>query len=400
MSLKLPNPASSKSRKFLLISPTKVWDDTSGSNLRIRQVVSELTKNPNNTIYLVQSVPDSETQFPFWKEVQENLHISSIGRIRISSCNRLKLGPFDGRVSGSYLVQLIQEIVESVQPELVYWFEGPLAYYGIKGLEKNEKSVQVVEFANVEKFRYRSLLSESTLKSRLINGIEYLKSLHWESQLIENCDGIVSLSLHEVKYLESKSKGSVHLFENELKIIQATHSRDDLTLLSVGSWWYQPNRIGLEKFIKREWPKVLLEIPDAKLVVAGNKANTLKIPRGARNIEILGFVQDLGKLYASCSLVLAPAQTGGGSQLKVSEALSHMRIVVGPKFVERSRPQNLPEALVNGTGKLHVVIVRLLQDTQTRNRLENELRIFLNGRVTKNESQSLENYLLGLRKML
>lgn len=391
---------SSKSTKFLLISPTKVWDDTSGSNLRIRQVVSELTKNPNNTVYLIQSEPGIVTPFPFWKEVQENLYVSSIGRVPISSWNRFKLGPFDGRVSGTFLVKHIQEIIDSVEPEFVYWLESPLAYFGIKALDKKGKPIQLVEFANVEKFRYRSLMSEGTLKSRLINGIEYLKSLYWESQLIKKCDGIISLSVSEMNYLKNRSKCGAHLFENELKVNQQTYSRNDMNLLSVGSWWYQPNRIGLERFIKSEWPKVLLEIPHATLVVAGKNANTLKIPRGTRNIEILGYVDDLSKLYDSCSLVLAPAQTGGGSQLKVSEALSHLRIVVGPKFVEKSKPQGFPEYFVYGTSKLHNEIVRLLRDTPARNKLEDELRIFLKSRTTKNELQSLESYVLGLRKEL
>jgi hypothetical protein len=75
----------------------------------------------------------------------------------------------------------------------------------------------------------------------------------------------------------------------------------------------------------------------------------------------MGFVDDLGALYDWSSVVLAPATSGGGSQLKVSEANARGRVVVGPTYLsaELRNSPDLPEGAIRASADLAETIVEL-----------------------------------------
>lgn len=96
--------------------------------------------------------------------------------------------------------------------------------------------------------------------------------------------------------------------------------------LFVGSLWYRPNVQAIEWLLSQVWPKVQARRPQAQLLIVGAAAPELRqrwseLP----GVSAPGFVDDLDQAYAQSSLVLAPVFSGGGSNIKVLEALAHGR---------------------------------------------------------------------------
>lgn len=87
----------------------------------------------------------------------------------------------------------------------------------------------------------------------------------------------------------------------------------------VGKWDYEPSRRGLDWLIKHVWPEVYRQAPTARLKVVGPG---LANPEPKPNVDYLGFVDDLGSLYASSSLAFCPALDGGGVKIKLIEAVA------------------------------------------------------------------------------
>jgi glycosyltransferase involved in cell wall biosynthesis len=98
-----------------------------------------------------------------------------------------------------------------------------------------------------------------------------------------------------------------------------------------GHFGYEPNRRGVERFVAEGWPEVLRRRPQATLAIAGGGMG----PELRRRLEavpgvrVLGLVDDLHGLLAGARAVVVPLWVGGGTRLKVLEALAAARPVVG-----------------------------------------------------------------------
>ena len=106
-------------------------------------------------------------------------------------------------------------------------------------------------------------------------------------------------------------------------------------LIFSGAMDYTPNYEGALWFIDEVFPLVLKRHPEATFVVAGVNPVGKLAARASDQIQITGFVEDLGAEIARSSLYVAPLLSGGGFRNKVVEALVKGTYLVGtPMSVE------------------------------------------------------------------
>jgi polysaccharide biosynthesis protein PslH len=99
-----------------------------------------------------------------------------------------------------------------------------------------------------------------------------------------------------------------------------------VSFVALLSW--APNVDAAVWFAREVWPRVVAERADARLVLVGrNPAPAVRALAGP-SVEVTGTVADLEPYYAQSSLAIAPLLAGGGSRLKILEALAHARPVV------------------------------------------------------------------------
>lgn len=96
--------------------------------------------------------------------------------------------------------------------------------------------------------------------------------------------------------------------------------------LFVASFSYEPNRAGLQFLLQDVMPEVWESIPDAKLTLVGSGLD--RAPSADPRVETLGFVEDLQDVYGRSTCALAPMTHGGGTPLKLVEALAYELPVV------------------------------------------------------------------------
>ncbi len=107
----------------------------------------------------------------------------------------------------------------------------------------------------------------------------------------------------------------------------------DQRLLMVGDFHYGPNRSARAHLVDEVMPRVWRELPEARLTIAGRGSADWTATDD--RIEVAGFVEDLGTVYARVDCVAVPITEGGGSPLKFIEALAHRRPVVATAFAAR-----------------------------------------------------------------
>ena len=100
----------------------------------------------------------------------------------------------------------------------------------------------------------------------------------------------------------------------------------------VANFAYEPNRNGLRFLLDDVFPRVWDRLPDARLALVGGG---LDRPASAdARVQTLGFVPDLAGAYAHASCALAPLLQGGGTPLKLIEALAYgLPVIATPRAV-------------------------------------------------------------------
>ena len=95
-------------------------------------------------------------------------------------------------------------------------------------------------------------------------------------------------------------------------------------VLMVGKFGYEPNAEAADFFMREVLHGLRAAVPGTRFRVVGQcPSETATRWRAADGVEVAGFVDDLAAEYARASVVVAPVFSGGGTQIKVLEALAY-----------------------------------------------------------------------------
>ncbi|MEO1252266.1 MAG: glycosyltransferase [Pseudomonadota bacterium] len=100
-------------------------------------------------------------------------------------------------------------------------------------------------------------------------------------------------------------------------------------LLFVGSAVHQPNARGVRYFLKACWPAIFEAAPDAVFRIVGKGWEALPQALAKQpGVQVAGFVDDIADEYAAALAAISPIYDGGGTKIKVVEAMAYGRPVL------------------------------------------------------------------------
>jgi glycosyltransferase involved in cell wall biosynthesis len=150
----------------------------------------------------------------------------------------------------------------------------------------------------------------------------------------------------------------VSVIPNAVAMPEPSPPAPEKTVMFIGVLSYAPNRNAAGLLVNEIWPKVRKLVPDAQLLIAGSYAEQVEGFPGGNGVTFTGFVDDLEDLYARTQVVCVPIATGGGTRIKIIEAVGHGRPVVstpigaegldmidGEHILLREEPSAIAEAL-------------------------------------------------------
>jgi glycosyltransferase involved in cell wall biosynthesis len=95
------------------------------------------------------------------------------------------------------------------------------------------------------------------------------------------------------------------------------------TVLFFGTLNYGPNRDGIKRFCRDVWPVIHSARPDARLEIVGiDPSPDVMVLNELPGVEVTGFVPDIRSKLWTATLGIAPLRWGGGTRLKILEALA------------------------------------------------------------------------------
>ena len=103
---------------------------------------------------------------------------------------------------------------------------------------------------------------------------------------------------------------------------------DGRTVVFFGLLSYVPNIDGVHYFVEEIWPRIVAHNDTARFkIIGGGPPPSLQALASPR-VELTGFVPDLRPHLAEAALVVVPLRLGGGTRLKIVEAMAMGKAIV------------------------------------------------------------------------
>jgi len=156
---------------------------------------------------------------------------------------------------------------------------------------------------------------------------------------------------------------------------EAGHRRNHLVF--TGSMDWLPNEDGMLYFVREILPRIREAEPDATLSIIG-RAPTPAVKRLAdeAGIEVTGRVDDVRPHIAAGAVYIVPLRIGGGTRLKIFEAMAMGKAVVSTTVGAEGLPVTSGQDVVIADEPAHFAraVVHMIRDDEARRRIETEAR--------------------------
>lgn len=320
--------------KILFVTPYNPANPTFGAALRIFHVLNQLCKfhdvtvvgysTPNGEEQLVKQIPSLEGKVHFL------YHHKSALKEKLNQFLAMFTPYSRGRRSilHSPLQKLIDELLKTQQFDFIQCEFPDMAYHNF-----STDALLVLDAHNVE---YDNMRRMAKVKGRPVRRFYYRhesdKMKRDELEMAQKQAAIFTTSERDA-ILFGKDVPNVPKFVIPNGVDLDFFTPSDIepeknTLVFVGMMTYVPNYDGVQYFLDDIFPRILAVQPDTKIYIVGKNPPASIVRRANENIIVTGFVEDVRPYIHKASVYVVPLRMGGGTRLKIVEALSMKKPIV------------------------------------------------------------------------
>jgi len=360
--------------RILFLSRWFPYPPDNGSKIRIYNLLRGLAQEHEVTLLSFTDEPDVGPDVPALRALCRDVQVMP-GKPFEPQSQRARLG---------FLSLTPRSVVDTFSPEMEHRIEQTLstrdydlviasefatASYGrsLRGLpalfEDPELGVLYEQFAHAtsawRRFRY---------------GMTWVKQRHYLARLLRyfRACTVVSERERRLLFLAVPNYQPIEVIPNCINLADCdgVHEVAQVnTMIFTGSFRYFANHDAMTWFLREVYSRIQAQVPDIHLTITGDHAN-LPLPE-AENVTLTGFVDDVRPLIASCWISVVPIWRGGGTRLKILEAMALRTPVVSTsKGVEGLDAQHNDHLLIADTPQAFTeAVIRLLKEPGLRQRL-------------------------------
>jgi polysaccharide biosynthesis protein PslH len=199
--------------------------------------------------------------------------------------------------------------------------------------------------------------------------------LDLETRLLGLCDAHSVVSDRDkAALLERNPAAKISVIPNgvdasEFSPLAADGSQD--SLLYVGSMDYHANINAVVWFVRNVWPEISARYPSLRFVIVGRSPAREVQVLATDRILVTGTVDDVRPFYARACAVVAPLRVGGGTRLKILEAMAMgvpvISTTLGAEGISITPGRNI--LLADSEQAMVQAIARVLEDSELRRQL-------------------------------
>jgi glycosyltransferase involved in cell wall biosynthesis len=232
---------------------------------------------------------------------------------------------------------------------------------------------------NVESLLWqRQARHEANGIKRLAFRFEAARMLCYERRMVQRFDHIVAVSDYDreqMKTMVDPARISVVPTGVDWRHYSdaAGPSAAEPLVMFIGSMDWEANIDGINYFCREIWPDIKASVPEARLRIVGRQPHPLVTRLASSTIEVTGSVPSVTPHLREAAVVIVPLRIGGGTRLKIYEAMAMRKAVVSTSIgAEGLDVEHGNDILLADTAGLFASqVIALLRDGDRRARMEN-----------------------------
>jgi glycosyltransferase involved in cell wall biosynthesis len=199
-----------------------------------------------------------------------------------------------------------------------------------------ERTRLVLDEHNIEYDLLRRSAVNATFERKLFHAVNWRKLKHEEVRAWKRFDGCTLTSRRDQALVNAGAPGvPTAVVPNGVDI--ATFCPREVaeapeTLLFFGAINYYPNSDAAVSFTEQVLPLLRPHFPRLRVRIVGPIGEAQIKQLEGPQIELVGFVEDLQAEIARASVVIAPLRIGGGTRLKILEAMAMGKAIVATRI--------------------------------------------------------------------
>jgi polysaccharide biosynthesis protein PslH len=365
--------------KILWIKADKILPVHSGGNIRSYHILRHLATNNELTFFsYYDGQPDPDYEQELTRQFPQAVCLYS-GKPRLSGTRR----------SIDYLCR-----VPFPAPYAVSRFASARVKHRLSDcLQQKEFDVAVCDFLdaavnlpaklpmpallfqhNVESEIWRRhAATTSNWPSRMVYRLEFAKMLAYEQAMVRKFQHVIAVSEHDKRLMSAwvePSRITVVPTGVDLQQYHPESSADmaEPLVVFVGAMDWEPNVDAVEYFCREIWPFVLDKILGARFQIVGRNPDDRVRKLESPSVQVTGSVPSVADHLRAAAAVVVPLRIGGGTRLKIYEAMAMGRAVVstsvGAEGLDVHNGQDI--ILADEPGRFATAITMLLNDNALR----------------------------------
>jgi len=231
---------------------------------------------------------------------------------------------------------------------------------------------------NVESEIWRRLAATAgNPVKKMVYGMEFRKMLRYEQSEVRKFHHVVAVSEND-RTLMSRWVAPARITVVPTGVDLTQYCPDPKApepaplVTFVGAMDWEPNVDGVEYLCSEIWPAIKMEVPEARVRMVGRNPDRRVARWASDSIEVTGRVPSVVEHLRQSAVVVVPLRVGGGTRLKIYEAMATAKAVVstsvGAEGLDVHHGRDL--MLADDPRSFAQAVIMLLRDRELRRRYE------------------------------
>jgi polysaccharide biosynthesis protein PslH len=231
---------------------------------------------------------------------------------------------------------------------------------------------------NVESSLWQRMAAvESNPVKKLSFAIESAKMTRYERATLKRFQHVIAVSEHDRQQMLKMHPDCritvvpTGVDTQKFKVAPASSTFPPRVVFT-GSMDWEPNIDAVDYFCSQIWPAIRKEFPDAIFQIVGRNPFPKVQRLASESVQVTGTVPSVAEYLEKASVVVVPLRIGGGTRLKIFEAMATGKALVstsiGAEGLEVQSGRDL--LLADDASSFADAIILLLRDAAIRRRLE------------------------------
>jgi glycosyltransferase involved in cell wall biosynthesis len=357
--------------RILWVKAGGLWPLNAGGRLRSFHTIAELSQR-HRVVLLTTHGPHDDPQ-----------ELAA----RLPHCEQVVSFPHDAAKRGSLRLPavLIRSWFSELPVDLWKWRVPRLRAEAVRRIDGGKVDLCVADFLtavpnvplggpvpvvlfehNVEHLLWKRVIQiEPSRWRRLLLELEWRKMRRFESKACARASLTVAVSEPDCALLAAEAPGArvrdVPTGVDTSYFVPSEGTESAAELVFTGSMDWYLNEDAILHFARHILPLIRREVPEASLTVVGRKPSPrLRAAAAGLPIEVTGGVEDVRPYVSRAAVYVVPLRGGGGTRLKICEALAMGKAVVsttvgaeglplvpGEHFIRSDDPADFAQAVVS-----------------------------------------------------